>query len=118
MYLNCHSYYSLRYGTMPVEKLVAQAKKNDVSAMAMTDINNTMGMMDFIAECRLAHIKPIAGVEFRDDQHRLMYIAIARNNKGFREINQFLTRHNLEKLTLPLRPPAFDDVYIIYPFKT
>jgi DNA-directed DNA polymerase III PolC len=116
MFLNCHSYYSLRYGTMPVEKLVAGARKNDVRAMAMTDINNSMGMMDFIAECRLAHIKPIAGIEFRDAKKQLLYIAIARNNMGFREINEFLTRHNLEKLSLPLRAPAFDNAYVIYPF--
>jgi DNA-directed DNA polymerase III PolC len=116
MYLNSHSYYSLRYGTMPVEKLVAEARKNDVRALAMTDINNSMGMMDFISECRLANIKPIAGMEFRDEQDRLLYIAIARNNEGFREINEFLTRHNLEKSPLPTRAPGFNHVYVIYPF--
>jgi len=41
MYLNCHSYYSLRYGTLPIEKLVIAALKNDVKAMALTDINNS-----------------------------------------------------------------------------
>lgn len=118
MFLNCHSYYSLRYGTLPVEKLVAEALKNDVSAMAMTDINNCMGMMDFIRECRLAGIKPIAGIEFRDAQNRLLFIALARNNNGFREINEFLTRHNLEKTPLPPRAPAFEEVYIVYPFNS
>lgn len=116
MFLNCHSYYSLRYGTMPVEKLVAEARKNDVRAMAMTDINNGMGMMDFIRECRLANIKPIAGIEFRDEQHHLLFIAIARNSEGFHEINEFLTRHNLEKTPLPPRAPAFEQAYVIYPF--
>jgi DNA-directed DNA polymerase III PolC len=116
MYLNCHSYYSLRYGTMPVEKLVAEALKNDVRTMAMTDINNSMGMMDFIRECRLANIKPIAGIEFRDEQNRLLFITIARSNKGFQEINELLTRHNLEKIPLPPRAPDFEDVYVIYPF--
>ena len=116
MYLNCHSYYSLRYGTLPVEKLVAEARKNNVGAMAMTDINNSMGMMDFISECGLAHIKPIAGIEFRNEQNRLLFTAIARNNKGFREINEFLTCHNLEKIPLPPRAPAFENVYVIYPF--
>ena len=106
MYLNCHSYYSLQYGTMPVEKLVAEAQKNDVHALAMTDINNTMGMMDFISECRKAHMKPIAGIEFRDEQFQLLYIAIARNNNGFREINDFLTRHNLDKMPLPVSCPS------------
>ena len=103
---------------MPVEKLVAEAQKNDVRAMAMTDINNSMGMMDFISECRQAHIKPIAGIEFRDEQNQLLFIAIARNNAGFREINEFLTRHNLEKTPLPLRAPSFDNAYVIYPFKS
>ena len=40
--------------------------------MAMTDINNSMGMMDFISECRLDGIKPIAGMEFRDENNRLL----------------------------------------------
>jgi DNA-directed DNA polymerase III PolC len=118
MFLNCHSYYSLRYGTLPVEKLVAGALKNDVGAMAMTDINNGMGMMDFIRECRLANIKPIAGIEFRDEKNRLLFIALARNNKGFREINGFLTRHNLEKTPFPPRAPAFEEVYVVYPFNS
>ncbi|MBN1158455.1 MAG: DNA polymerase III subunit alpha [Bacteroidales bacterium] len=116
-YLNCHSYYSLRYGTMPVEKLVAEARKNDVTAMALTDINNSMGMMDFISECRITGIKPVAGIEFRDGKNNLLFIAIAVSNEGFREINAFLTRHNMEKSPLPPRAPAFDHVLVIYPFQ-
>jgi DNA-directed DNA polymerase III PolC len=116
MYLNCHSYYSLRYGTMSVEKLVAEALKNDVRAMAMTDINNSMGMMDFIRECRLANIKPIAGIEFRDEKNQLLFTAIAQNNMGFREINEFLTRHNLDKTPLLPRAPSFEHAFVIYPF--
>ncbi len=115
MYLNSHSYYSLRYGTMSIEKLVAAARRNNVRALALTDINNSTGMMDFISECRLNGIKPIAGMEFRDENNKLLYVAVARNNEGFREINEFLTRHNLEKLPLPPRAPAFDNAYTIYP---
>jgi DNA polymerase-3 subunit alpha len=118
MFLNCHSYYSLRYGTLPVEKLVEKARENEVQALALTDINNSTGMMDFIGECRLNGIKPIAGMEFRNVHNQLLYIAIARNNNGFREINEFLTSHNLEKTPLPSRAPAIDNVYIIYPFNS
>jgi DNA polymerase-3 subunit alpha len=117
MYLNCHSYFSLHYGTLPVEQLVSEALKNDVKAMALTDINNTTGTMDFIAECRLKGIKPVAGIEFRDASGHLLYIAIARNNKGYQEINGFLTRHNLENTPLPDRPPAFNNSFIIFPFE-
>jgi DNA-directed DNA polymerase III PolC len=116
MYINCHSYYSLQYGTLPVEKLVAGARENGVGAMALTDINNSTGMMDFIGECRINGIKPIAGMEFRDEKNRLLYLAVARNNEGFREINEFLTTHNLENSPLPPRAPAFDHTYVIYPF--
>jgi DNA-directed DNA polymerase III PolC len=100
---------------MPIEKLVAAARRNNVRAMALTDINNSTGMMDFISECRLNAIKPIAGMEFRDENNRLLYVVVARNNEGFREINEFLTRHNLEKLPLPPRAPGFDNAYTIYP---
>jgi DNA-directed DNA polymerase III PolC len=100
---------------MPIEKLVAGARNNNVQAMALTDINNSTGMMDFIGECRLNGIKPIAGMEFRDEDNNLLYLAVARNNDGFREINEFLTRHNLEKTPLPPRAPGFDHAFVIYP---
>ncbi|MBP1670256.1 MAG: DNA-directed polymerase PolC, partial [Bacteroidetes bacterium] len=116
MFLNCHSYYSLRYGTLPVETLVAEAVKKEVKIMALTDINNTMGTMDFIWECRMKGIAPVSGIEFRDDHNRLLFIAVARNNNGFRELNEFLTGHNLEKTPLPPCPPAFDNSYVIFPF--
>ena len=74
MYLNCHSYYSLRYGTMSVEKLVAEAKRNGIPSLALTDINNTMGTIDFIRECRLNNIKPVAGIEFRDDENKFILV--------------------------------------------
>ncbi len=117
MYLNCHSYYSLRYGTLPVEQMVSEASKNDVKAMALTDINNTTGTMDFIAECRLKGIKPLAGIEFRDASGRFLYIAIACNNKGYHEINEFLTCYNLESTPLPDKPPAFSNSIVIFPFR-
>lgn len=52
MYLNCHSFFSLRYGTLSVEKLVEEGVKNQISALALTDINNSTGMMDFVTECK------------------------------------------------------------------
>jgi DNA-directed DNA polymerase III PolC len=116
MYLNCHSYYSLRYGTISIEDLVAEAKKNQADTLALTDINNSMGTIDFVKECRINGIRPIAGIEFRDEKHRLLYTAIASNNKGFREINEFLTHHNLAETQLPAVAPLFHDAYIIYPY--
>jgi error-prone DNA polymerase len=115
MYLNCHSYYSLRYGTLPLDKLVEIAAALGIDAMALTDINNSMGVVDFVKECGKKGIKPIAGIEFRDG-NELLYIGIAKNNKGFRELNEFLSQHNIGDTPLPARAPAFDNCYVIYPF--
>ena len=57
--------------------------------------------MDFITECRINRIKPIAGMEFRDEHFNLLYIALARNNEGYREINEFLMLHNRRSVPLP-----------------
>ena len=123
MYLNCHSYYSLRYGTISVENLVKEAVRafNPVApagppALALTDINNSTGVMDFIAACKENGIKPIAGIEFRQED-KLLYTGLAKNNDGFRELNEFLSRHNLKSLPLPDLAPEFENVVIIYPFR-
>jgi error-prone DNA polymerase len=115
MYLNCHSYYSLRYGTLPLDQLVRTAVDQGIEVMALSDINNSMGVVDFVKECNKKGIKPIAGIEFRKE-NELLYIGIARNNKGFKELNDFLSRHNIEGTPLPDRPMAFSNCYIIYPF--
>ena len=46
------SYYSLRYGTLPVEKLVALARENGASTLVLADIHNSSGLFDLVAECR------------------------------------------------------------------
>ncbi len=114
MYLNCHSYYSLRFGTIPVEELASLAQKNGVDALALTDINCTTGVFDFVKYCRDANIKPIVGIEFRK-QDELLYIGLARNLDGFRELNELLTKTNLGEMPMPLQSPAFQNVFVIYP---
>ncbi|MDA3943365.1 MAG: DNA polymerase III subunit alpha [Bacteroidetes bacterium] len=114
MYLNNHSYYSLRYGTLSIESLVSSAKSMGIQMLALTDINNSMGMVDFVRECGKQGIKPIAGVEFRNGD-QLQYVGLARSNGGFRELNELLTRHNLSGDSYPELAPPFDEVFVIYP---
>ncbi|MEJ5963610.1 DNA polymerase III subunit alpha [Pedobacter immunditicola] len=116
MYLNVHSQYSLRYGTMDIQQLVLEAAFMGVTEMALTDVNNSTGMMEFFRECQSKGIKPVGGIEFRRE-HRLLYIGIARNKEGVKELNDFLTWHNLERKALPDQPWNFQHVYVIYPFQ-
>ncbi len=114
MYTNCHSYYSLRYGTIPVEKLVEQAAAYGVEALALTDINVTSGVFDFIRVCEIHNIHPVVGLEFRHD-NKLLYVGLAKNNEGFHELNQFLTEHNISKQPLPSVAMPFHHAYVLYP---
>ncbi|WP_310007107.1 DNA polymerase III subunit alpha [Flavobacterium granuli] len=113
MYLNCHSFHSLRYGTIPLEELIGQAVNCGVKAMALTDINTVTGIYDFIKGCNAVDIKPIVGMEFRCG-HQLRYIGLAKNSNGLAEMNRFLTAHNFSGEPLPITAPEFNDVSIVY----
>jgi DNA-directed DNA polymerase III PolC len=103
MYLNCKSWFSLRYGTFKTEELVQAARENSVTALALTNINTTADAWDFVDFCREQKIKPILGVEVRNEDD-LCYILLARDNEGFFRINRFLSRHIGSKTRFPERP--------------
>lgn len=114
MHLNCHSYHSLRYGTIPLNELIEQAKICGLTSLALTDINTVTGIYEFTKQCKEANIKPIVGVEFRQN-NQLLFIGLAKNQKGIGEMCRLLTQHNLAKTHLPIVAPAFENVFIIYP---
>ena len=118
MLLNVHSQYSLRYGTMTISELVVAAKQHGYQQLFLTDINNSTGVLQFIRECGKEgiDIKPGAGIEFRR-AGKLLFTGIARNREGMRELNDFLTYHNLNQLELPDCPWDFLHAFVIYPFK-
>ncbi|RKR08181.1 DNA polymerase III alpha subunit [Flavobacterium sp. 90] len=113
MFLNCHSYHSLRYGTIPLDDLIWQAAHCSVTAAALTDINTVTGIYDFIKGCQAQGIKPLVGIEFRC-RHHLRYIGLAKNAAGLAQMNRFLTDHNFSGAPLPEKAPALESVYFIY----
>ena len=100
---------------MPIDDLVKRAAALGYATLPLTDINTTMGAADFVAECRKQGVRPVMGTEMRNG-NELQYMLLARNNKGFAEINRFITQHNLSKLPYPSMAPDFEDVTVIYPF--
>lgn len=115
MFLNCHSFYSFNYGILSVEELLECAKDNGVTHLALTDINNTSGVIDFMRFAPKYGIHPHIGIDFRRDTRQL-YIGIANNLEGFRELNEFLSGYKLRHESLPLAPPDLPDCTIIYPW--
>ncbi|UTW61938.1 DNA polymerase III subunit alpha [bacterium SCSIO 12741] len=140
MYLNSHSYYSLRYGTIKTEELLQMAKLCGVRSMALTDINNTSASMDFMRLSSKYEVNPVLGVDFRNGAQQ-QFILLARNNDGFFQINRYLSNHLHEaqptsrthdanrtdvsetasegsgnqSIDFPETAPALDDTFVIYP---
>ncbi len=116
MYLNCHSYYALRYGTFSEVDLLKLAKEKGVTTLALTDINNTSACLNFIRKSQEFKIKPIIGIDFRNGAKQL-YVGLARNNAGFQALNVFLSQYRHHKKSLPELAPVLNHVYIIYPLE-
>lgn len=114
MFLNCHSYHSLRYGTLSIDALVQQAYESGTKELVLTDINTVTGIYEFKKKCEKYGIKPIAGVEVRKG-NKLLYIAVAKAFSGIGEINRVLTAHNCDGAELTEKAPLFEQVFVIYP---
>lgn len=115
MLLNLHTYYSLSYGTLSLEKLIEGMLKNGYDTAVLTDINNTSACLDFIRLGRQAGLNPLVGIDFRN-KDEICYIAIAQNNEGFRELNEFLSAHNKKKTVFPKKAPEFKNTFVVYPY--
>lgn len=116
MYLNTHTYYSLRYGTFSTETLLELAQINDIDCFALTDINTTSACLDFVRLAPRYKIRPVVGIDFRLGVEQY-YVAIAKNNEGFQEINSYLSEIIHGSTLLTKEAPSFDHAYVIYPFR-
>lgn len=116
MYLNTHTYFSLRYGTMKPEELLALAREMGVESLALTDINNTSAGLEFVRLAPQYNIKPVLGIDFRNGVAQC-FVAIAQNNEGFQELNTYLSPLLHQKSPVPAKAPAFKQAYVVYPFE-
>lgn len=120
MYINCRTYFSFHYGTFSTRELVEKAVENGVAALALTNINSTCDVWEFVKICREHKIKPIVGCEIRNED-KLLYILIAANNSGFAWINRFLSEHLMAKKEFPEPSEGLQlfengwDGFVIYP---
>ena len=117
MFLNCHTYYSLRYGTIAPKELLEIANTLAIKTLAITDINNTSACLDFIRIAPKYNIKPVVGVDFRNGAQQ-EFVMLARNNNGFENINYYLSEFlHQSEVNIPKRAKSIADVFIIYPFQ-
>lgn len=122
MFLNCHSYYSLRYGTLKVSDLLSQGKNSGEVSMALTDINSTSACLEFVRLSSEYNVKPVLGVDFRNGAKQ-QFIILAENNDGFQNINEYLSEFLLQQsedknLEIPSKAKRLPNTFVIYPFGT
>jgi len=113
MFLNCHTYHSLRYGTISVEDLVQLAVDYQLKVLALTDINTVTGIYQFYKLCQDHNIKPIVGVDVRVENEPY-YICLAKNPNGIAEVNRLLTAYNCEGIDIPKINPPLENCFVIY----
>ena len=116
MLLNTHTYYSYKFGTWKPEELLKRAVEFGYTQICITDINSTSAVIECV---RLAkqevNIRVIAGIDFRNGADQ-KFVAIPKNNRGYRIINEFLTHHLHHNEPIPDVAPHWDDVWVVYPF--
>ncbi len=110
VHLHTHSHYSLLDGLSKLEDLVDLAKKQGMSAIAITDHGNMYGAIEFYKLAKKAGIKPIIGVEAymtagsRKDRtaeaggtKRYYHLTLlAKNLEGYKNLIKLVTLANLE----------------------
>lgn len=116
MYLNNHTYYSFKYGVINTKDLLRQAQSVGINALVLTDINTTAACLNFVRLAKQLDVRPILGIDVRRGADQL-FVAIAKNNEGFYELNEFISPFLHQKKELPERAPAFQHVFVVYPFQ-
>jgi DNA polymerase-3 subunit alpha len=108
VHLHTHSEYSLLDGAARIDDLVARAKRHGQPALAITDHGALYGAVKFYTAARAAGVKPIIGCEMymaprsrldkegRADRDPNHLILLARNETGYRNLIQLVSKSHLE----------------------
>ncbi len=109
-----HSYYSLRYGTVPPLEAVQAARDAGWETFLFADVNNTSATWDIKRWLKKERFPGVIGVDFKNNI-KTVFFALPFNEEGFKEVNEWLSFHLHEKKDFPERAPAWQHVGVIYP---
>ena len=94
VHLHVHSHYSLLKALPKIPDLVRRAKEVGCEALALTDINNLYGAIEFYKECKAEGIKPIIGLDAKLEDKRVLFYA--KNFEGYQNLIALVTKAHLE----------------------
>lgn len=108
IHLHVHSHYSLLNALPKIPELVKEAKKYEMTALALTDNANLYGAIEFYKACKKAEIKPIIGADMyvaartRNDKQggvdnrRSRLVLLVKDLAGYHNLIKLVTLANLE----------------------
>ena len=101
VHLRIHSEFSITDGVVRIDDAVAAAVKDEMGALAITDLSNLFGLVRFYTAARSSGIKPIAGADIwisnpqdPDQPHRLLLLV--QNHSGYLNLCELLSRASLD----------------------
>ena len=103
VHLGIHTEFSITESIVRIPDLIKSALKEDMPALAMTDLSNLHAAVKFYSKCLDKGIKPILGSNIRlnDESHRVSLLAM--NNSGWRSLTEIVSRGFIEgqQLSIP-----------------
>ena len=90
VHLNTHSVFSKMSGTATVQEIVAAAKKERFSHLALTEVNGMYGFIHFVQYAKDAGILPIAGANIITPRSDI--ILLAENQKGYENLCRLVSK--------------------------
>jgi DNA polymerase III alpha subunit len=92
--LHIHTEYSMLESAIRINDLIKAALQYDWPACAITDTDNTYGVIKFYQQAQKKGVRPIIGSLITQNDSYL--ILLAKNNFGYFEINRLISCKNLK----------------------
>ena len=97
VHLGIHTEFSITESIVRIPDLIKTAVKQDMPALALTDLSNLHAAVKFYKSCLSKGIKPILGCEcyyqkeFDQDAKSYHLCLFAKNVQGYRNLNKIIT---------------------------
>ncbi|MFD1419143.1 DNA polymerase III subunit alpha [Companilactobacillus keshanensis] len=120
--LQVMSSYSLLHSPLKLTELIDRAKEQGYQAVALTDLNNLYGSIDFYKYAKKQGVKPIIGLVIEtqgiiDVNNDYKLILLAKNNQGYKNLIKIssLVMSAKDKVQITDIKQFLSDLFVITP---
>jgi DNA polymerase III subunit alpha len=97
VHLRIHTEFSVVDGMLRIDEAVATAAADQQGAMALTDLNNLFGAVQFYSACRASGVKPLLGADVwmepqTGDKHPSRLSLLVQDAQGYLHLCDLLAR--------------------------